>query len=59
MAKDVIQINEYLPVLRKCRICSVKTPVGFNIKFKLVHVCEECATSIFIQQATWYVQNKN
>lgn len=48
-----------------CKICSKKTEVGFNIDFKLVPICESCATAIFIQQANWYsrwghrIQEKN
>ena len=44
--------------MKKCKICGSKTDIGFNIKFKLVNICEDCAKSIFIQQATWYV-NQN
>lgn len=43
--------------IQHCRLCGVKTKVGFNIDFKLIPVCESCATSIFIQQATWYAKN--
>lgn len=42
---------------QKCKICGEKTTVGFNIDFKLVPICESCATTIFLQQATWYAKN--
>jgi len=44
--------------MKKCKLCSEKTSNGFNIKFKLIPICEECAKSIFIQQANWYVTIK-
>ena len=37
-----------------CKVCERKTEVGFNIDFKLVPICESCASAIFIQQANWY-----
>lgn len=40
----------------KCRICKTPTEVGFNINLDLVPICESCATSIFIQQASWFVK---
>lgn len=40
----------------KCKLCGNKTVVVFNIEFKKVHVCEECAVVIFIQQAAWYAR---
>ena len=39
-----------------CKICSSPTTSVFNIDFKAVHVCEDCARAIFIQQAVWYTQ---
>lgn len=43
----------------KCKMCSTKTNVGFNINLTLVPVCEDCATAIFIQQANFYAHQKN
>lgn len=37
-----------------CVVCGDKTQVVFNINFKATHICEDCATKIFIQQAVWY-----
>ncbi len=37
-----------------CKLCEEKTGTRFNINFKAVPICEECARSIFIQQAQWY-----
>ncbi len=45
--------------MKKCKVCTSKTNVVFNINFKAVSICESCATSIFIQQASWYVNHKN
>ena len=42
---------------KKCKVCGDKTNSGFNINFKLIHICEACADLIFLQQATWYVKN--
>ena len=42
-----------------CKICSEPTHNGFNINFKMVPICEECARSIFIQQAKFYYSNVN
>lgn len=40
--------------MKKCKICGKETDVIFNINFKVVHICDDCARSIFIQQAKWY-----
>lgn len=40
--------------LKKCKVCKTLTNVGFNIKLKLIPICEDCSTSIFIQQAAAY-----
>jgi len=46
--------------MKKCKICEEKTEVVFNIGFKVIPICEKCATDIFIQQAIWYTrQEKN
>ncbi len=39
-----------------CKICKGTTESMFNINFKLVHICERCATTIFVQQAQWYAK---
>ena len=44
--------------MNKCKICRNKTGTSFNIDFKMVHICESCATSIFIQQAQWYANSR-
>lgn len=44
--------------MEKCKICGEKTEVIFNIDFKAVHICEGCATAIFLQQAKWYAQQE-
>lgn len=41
---------------KKCKVCDVEDeqiPV-FNIDFTATHICERCASAIFIQQAQWY-----
>jgi len=40
----------------RCKICKSKTKSSFNIDFKLVYICEGCATTIFVQQAHWYAK---
>lgn len=40
--------------MKKCKVCGEKTKIVFNIDFKAIHICEGCATSIFVQQAIWY-----
>ena len=42
--------------MKKCKICGNNTNIIFNIDLKAIHICENCATSIFIQQAVWYTQ---
>jgi hypothetical protein len=42
--------------MKKCSVCKEKTENVFNIKFKAVPICEECAKSIALQQAHWYTQ---
>ena len=42
--------------MKKCKVCGDKTDSVFNINFKMVPICEPCAESIFLQQATWYVR---
>ena len=42
--------------MEKCKVCGDKTEVVFNIDFKATPICENCATSIFLQQAKWYTE---
>lgn len=44
--------------MKKCKVCGDKTEVIFNIDFKATPICENCATSIFLQQAKWYVETQ-
>jgi hypothetical protein len=44
--------------MRKCKLCKKKTENYFNINFELVSVCEDCASTIFLQQANWYVKDE-
>ena len=39
--------------IKKCKLCDEPTDTGFNINFKLTPICESCANSIFLQQASW------
>ena len=41
----------------KCKICGKKTSIIFGIMFKATPICEPCASSIFSQQAMWYIKN--
>lgn len=41
---------------KQCKLCKNLTPIVFNLNFKAVPICENCATKIFIQQAQWYTQ---
>ena len=43
---------------KKCKLCGDPTDVGFNIKLKLVPVCEPCADSITLQQISYVFKNK-
>jgi len=38
-----------------CKVCGAKTTVVFNINFKAVPICDDCARTIFFQQATYYL----
>ena len=42
-----------------CRICKEKTPYVFNIKFKPVPICDDCANSIVLQQIQDLVGKKS
>lgn len=37
-----------------CRVCGEPTKNTFNISFSKARICEDCAVSIFLQQAQWY-----
>lgn len=40
--------------MEKCRVCEEPTKVYFNINLKAVPICESCATSIAMQQVSWW-----
>jgi hypothetical protein len=40
------------PKPKKCKVCDEKTISAMNINFKAVPICNSCANSIMIQQAT-------
>ena len=42
--------------MENCKLCSEPTDVVFNIELNATPICENCASSIFIQQANWYVK---
>ena len=44
--------------MKKCKVCGRLTETIFNIELKPVHICEECARRIFLQQATWYANQE-
>lgn len=44
--------------IKKCKVCGDKTKVAFNINFEAISICENCAASIFLQQAKWYVETQ-
>ena len=39
--------------MKKCKVCDNKTNSYINIDFKKVAICEDCATTIFLQQGLW------
>ena len=41
---------------KKCKICGDCTSNVFNIDFKAVSICEDCAKSICLQQVVWYTK---
>lgn len=43
--------------IKKCKVCGDKTTNGFNIDLKHIAICESCANSIMLQQASWLVKN--
>ena len=45
--------------MKKCRICDTPTETVFNVNFEATPICEDCAQKIFIQQAMWYVKEKD
>ena len=44
--------------MKKCKVCNMPTRVLFNIDSKVVPICQECATAIFLEQAVWYSKQK-
>ena len=42
--------------MSKCKVCGKKSDIVFNISFKAVTICENCASSIFLQQAKYYTE---
>jgi hypothetical protein len=40
-------------MMKKCKLCDAYTKNEFNIKFKLVPICEDCANAILLQQAEY------
>ena len=42
-----------------CKVCGEETDTVFNIDFNAVHICESCATRIFVQQALWYSKGEH
>ena len=42
--------------MKACKLCRENTDVIFTINFKAVAICEDCATTIFLQQANWYAK---
>lgn len=44
--------------MKPCKVCEDPTDSVFNINFKAVPICENCATRIFIQQAMWYAKGE-
>lgn len=42
--------------MSNCKVCGKKTDIVFNISFKAVAICENCASSIFLQQARYYTE---
>jgi hypothetical protein len=44
--------------MNTCKVCGEKTTTIFNIDFKPVPICESCAASIFLQQATLYTKQE-
>lgn len=44
--------------MKPCKICNELTDIVFNVNFEATPICEDCAQRIFIQQAMWYVKEK-
>lgn len=42
-----------------CKVCGEPTNVIFNINLRALPICEDCATNIFLQQASWYAHPKS
>jgi len=45
--------------MKPCKICGDLTETVFNVNFEATPICEYCAERIFIQQAMWYVKEKD
>jgi len=41
--------------MKNCKICSTKTLNIFNINLEPILICENCASSIFIQRVPYYI----
>ena len=46
-------------IVKKCKICTKKTPFVFNIDFKPVPICDDCAKSISNQQISYMFEEEN
>lgn len=44
---------------KPCKICEDLTENVFNVNFEATPICEACAQRIFIQQAMWYIKEKD
>ena len=42
--------------MKKCKLCDEPTKYVFNIKLEAIPICNDCANSIFLQQAKWYTE---
>jgi hypothetical protein len=45
--------------MKPCKICGDLTETVFNVNFEATPICEDCAQRIFIQQAMWYIKEKD
>lgn len=45
--------------MKVCKICGEPTNVAFNISLDATPICEDCARRIFIQQAMWYIKERD
>lgn len=42
---------------KKCKICNKKTSCVVNINFEAVSICDECCTTIAVQQVQFWAEN--